>query len=278
MLSDVMCFDQASPKHYSYREDTTLWVPGAPQGQCFLRDQTVGIPPKETEYSDSLDLMQTCSHSTIHVQPHDLVWFLVDPHLLSKMTTPPWVRESLREAPVAVVRRAPQDGRQIPIGIRGVSRSQRFAAAISVSSVARMIPPELLLCEHCMPRRSRYAVIPALRAFQIVLERWRLMEYVWGPTGSVGFELGTGCEVVTPKSDLDLIIRVPNKLSRDDAKLMLAELSEIGAPVDVQLETPNGAIAMKEYCATEQGREILLRTINGPILVLDPWNTNLGGQ
>ena len=222
--------------------------------------------------------MQTDPHSAIHVHPHDLVWFLVGPHLLPKMTTPPWVRESLREAPVAVVRRAPQDGRQIPIGIRGVSRDQRFAAAIPASSVVRRIPPERLLCERCVPRRSRYAEIPALRAFQIVLERWGRMEHVWGPTGSVGFELGTGCEVVTPESDLDLIIRVPNKLSRDDAKLMLAELSEIGVSVDVQLETPDGVIAMKEYCSTEQGREILLRTINGPILVLDPWNTSRGEQ
>ncbi|MDR3565028.1 MAG: malonate decarboxylase holo-ACP synthase [Negativicutes bacterium] len=222
--------------------------------------------------------MQTYPHSDIQVHPHDLVWFLVGPHHLPKTTTPPWVLESLQEAPVAVVRRASQDGRQIPIGIRGVSRDQRFAAAIPVSSVVRGIPPERLLSERCEPRRSRYAEIPALRAFQIVLERWGRMEHVWGPTGSVGFELGTGCEVVTPKSDLDLIIRVPNKISRDDAKRMLAELSEIGASVDVQMETPDGAIAMKEYCSTEQGRKILLRTMNGPILVLDPWNTNRGEQ
>ena len=103
------------------------------------------------------------------------------------------------------------------------------------------------------------------------------MEYVWGPTGSAGFELGTGREVATPESDLDLMIRMPNRLSRNDAKRMLAELSEIGTSADVQLETPDGVIALKEYCSTEQGQEMLLRTINGPRLVRDPWNTN-GGE
>lgn len=221
--------------------------------------------------------MKQYTHSSIHLQPHDLVWFLGAPCFLPELTTPSWVRESLRKYPVAVVRRAPQDGRQIPIGIRGVSREQRFAAAISADSVVKRIPPEQLLREHCTPRSSRYAEIPALRTFQNVLECWGQMKYVWGPTGSVGFELGTGCEVAVPNSDLDLIIRMPDRLSRDDAKRILAALPGSGARVDVQIETPNGVIALREYCSTEQGREILLRTIHGPILVLDPWNTNRGG-
>lgn len=220
--------------------------------------------------------MQTYPHDASQVRPHDLVWLLGCSRLLSELT-PLWVQESLRKVPVAVVRRAPHDGKQIPIGIRGVSREQRFAAAISAGSIVRTMAPERLLNEHCIPIRSRYAEIPALRAFQVVLKRWGRLEYVWGPTGSVGFELGTGCEAAMPASDLDLMIRVPNRLSRADAKRMLTELSGTGASVDVQLEIPDGVISMKEYCSTEQGQEILLRTINEPRLVLDPWNTN-GGE
>lgn len=220
--------------------------------------------------------MQAYLQAAIHVQPHDLVWLLNEPPFLPEMT-PLWVQESLKEASVAVVRRVPHDGRQIPIGIRGASREQRFAATISAGLVVRTMPPECLLNEYCASRRSRYAEVPALRAFQIILKRWRQVEYVWGPTGSVGFELGTGREVATPESDLDLMIRMPNRLPRNDAKRMLAELSGIGTSADVQLETPDGVIALKEYCSTEQGQEMLLRTINGPRLVRDPWNTN-GGE
>lgn len=220
--------------------------------------------------------MQDYSKLAVQVRPHDLVWFQGSRAIVPERI-PLWVQESLSNVPVAVVRRASHDGKKIPIGIRGSFREQRFAAVISSDSIVKTVSPERLCVEHCIPRRSRYGEIPALRGFQDVLTLWKKIELPWGPTGSVGFELGTGCEVATPQSDLDLIVRVPKRLSRDDAKRMLAELSGVGVPVDVQLETPSGVVAIKEYCSVEEGQEILLRTIHGPVLVLDPWNTN-GGE
>ena len=48
--------------------------------------------------------------------------------------------------------------------------------------------------------------IPALRALSLLTQRWKALDSAWGPGGSVGFELATGRHVVTPQSDLDVVI------------------------------------------------------------------------
>ncbi len=100
-----------------------------------------------------------------------------------------------------------------------------------------------------------------------------LAGFVWGPTGSTGFELATQAPTVTLSSDLDLLIRAPEKLSHDTAIQLLNQLQTIaqraGIRVDAQLETPAGGVALAEWAAGKA--RAMARHARGPQLVTDPW-------
>jgi len=91
----------------------------------------------------------------------------------------------------------------------------------------------------------------------------------WGPTGSVGFELATGTAVAGPASDLDVVIRAPELWSLARARELADDLARLPVRVDMQLDTPSGAVALAEYA---RGGRVLLRTPDGPKLVNDPWH------
>ena len=91
----------------------------------------------------------------------------------------------------------------------------------------------------------------------------------WGPTGSVGFELASGCATATPHSDLDLMVQADAPLAVEAAAAVLAELISLPVTVDVLLESPYGAVALAEYVSAP--RPILLRTAAGGRLTSDPW-------
>ncbi len=74
---------------------------------------------------------------------------------------------------------------------------------------------------------------------------------------------------VTQDSDLDVIARVPSPLSRDRARRLHAGLAVLPLRVDVQLETPAGAVALAEYAGA--GARVVLRTRAGPRWVANPW-------
>jgi phosphoribosyl-dephospho-CoA transferase len=97
--------------------------------------------------------------------------------------------------------------------------------------------------------------------------------FIWGPTGSVGFELASGKPTATATSDLDLLIRMPNHLPRDEAQRIQAKLDEqaarAGIRIDAQLETPAGGVALAEYASGKA--RVMARHASGPRLVVDPW-------
>ena len=77
--------------------------------------------------------------------------------------------------------------------------------------------------------------MPAIRALEevaIIFEK-----FAWGPTGSVGFELASGEEVVTTTSDLDVLIRLSSYLSVKQAEMIVSKLKRCPVSVDVQVET-----------------------------------------
>jgi phosphoribosyl-dephospho-CoA transferase len=78
---------------------------------------------------------------------------------------------------------------------------------------------------------------------------------------------------VTATSDLDLLIRMPQTLSRERATQILSELEShaqrAGIRVDVQLETPAGGIALAEWAAGKP--RVMARRAQGPLLIADPW-------
>jgi phosphoribosyl-dephospho-CoA transferase len=101
--------------------------------------------------------------------------------------------------------------------------------------------------------------------------------FVWGPTGSAGFELATQAPTVTESSDLDLLIRTPEPLARDIAGALLDQLQghakRAGLRIDAQLETPAGGVALAEWAAGKA--RVLARGAAGPQLLADPWATAL---
>jgi phosphoribosyl-dephospho-CoA transferase len=95
------------------------------------------------------------------------------------------------------------------------------------------------------------------------------MRLIWGVTGSVGFALATGIRTMRRDSDLDLLIRAPRRISRDQAAETIAVLECAPVRVDVQVETAHGAFALAEWAAGST--RVLLKSESGPILVDDPW-------
>jgi phosphoribosyl-dephospho-CoA transferase len=92
---------------------------------------------------------------------------------------------------------------------------------------------------------------------------------VWGVSGSAGFELASGIAALHQGSDLDLILRTPTPLSRVDAGHILHLLDSVTRPVDMQLQTPAGAVALREWAGVTL--RVLLKCAEGACLVADPW-------
>jgi phosphoribosyl-dephospho-CoA transferase len=201
---------------------------------------------------------------------HDLLQMPGVADLVCLEPAPAWVGDALRQAPFVVVRRAAVIYGMIPVGVRGSLRNQRFAAYLPAGSIVSRITPEQLVGARPMQVRGRSGQIPAFNALAMIEAELANFRLRWGPTGSVGFELATGLAAATPASDLDLLVRVPKRLSMATAERLLASLSAAPCGVDVQLETPHGAVALAEYARGE--RPVLLRQTSGPVLVFDPWD------
>jgi phosphoribosyl-dephospho-CoA transferase len=82
---------------------------------------------------------------------------------------------------------------------------------------------------------------------------------------------------VTTESDLDLIIRAREPIPRKAAELLLKAFSHQEAAVEVRIETPFGSVALPEHVPPSSGR-VLMKTCDGPRLVMDPWNPEQGAS
>jgi phosphoribosyl-dephospho-CoA transferase len=91
----------------------------------------------------------------------------------------------------------------------------------------------------------------------------------WGPTGGVGYQLATETGVLHLASDLDVVVRTPHPLARAKARELLDILDCAPCRIDVQLETPAGAVALREWAGV--ARRVLLKSPHGARLVVDPW-------
>jgi phosphoribosyl-dephospho-CoA transferase len=94
--------------------------------------------------------------------------------------------------------------------------------------------------------------------------------WVWGVSGSAGFELASGFTALHEGSDLDLILRTPQPLSRAESRALVATLDTVTCVVDMQLQTPFGAVALREWAGSSH--RVLLKNASQACLVLDPWN------
>jgi phosphoribosyl-dephospho-CoA transferase len=198
------------------------------------------------------------------LRPHDLL-------RIASSTwddAPAWVEAALTRAPFAVVRRAAFQNGQIPIGVRGASRGERFGTWLDKQHVLATLRPEDLLAIE--PRRE----LPIFALLRQIIPVCEATTLTWGPAGSAGFELASGMPTATETSDLDLVIRMPSPMRETDAAILFDTLTRAAVTqhirIDIQAETPNGAFSLAEYARPH--RHIMLRHVDGPRLVANPWH------
>ncbi|MFJ7144903.1 MAG: malonate decarboxylase holo-ACP synthase [Pseudomonas protegens] len=193
--------------------------------------------------------------------PHDLLWGMTPGQLAAD--APDWAFAVLEAGQPVVVRRALAAPGLIAVGLRGTSREQRYPALLALESVQRGVRPEDL-CH--VPFSQPW---PALRALQQLRSALDALGLVWGVSGSAGFELASGVPALHQLSDLDLILRTDEPFTRLRARELLGLLDSAGCPVDLQLQVPAGALALREWAGSAQ--RVLLKSARGARLVSDPW-------
>lgn len=199
------------------------------------------------------------------MRPHDL--------LRLKPTTafvdddaPDWVASSLARAPFVVVRRAAHRNETIPVGIRGTTRAQRHPAWLRRLDIAEVITPERLAAAGQW--RSARAM-PAIRALGRVADIASALNLVWGPAGSVGFELASGAPVVGDDSDLDIVVRPDSRQGAAELTNLRDRCVGANVRIDVVVETDRGAVALDEWLRSPE--RVLIKTVDGPQLGAFSW-------
>ena len=202
------------------------------------------------------------------MRPHDMLRLISGAGLRYEESAPAWVSTSLARAPWVVVRRTRGPGGLIPVGVRGSARAERFAALLAPDAVAARVTPEDLIAERVWNHKPRTRRLESLQVLDKVDELFSSLGLVWGPTGSVGFELATGVAAAGTTSDLDVVVRAPEPWPLESAREIADHLNGLPVRVDAQLDTPAGAVMLVEYA---RGDRVLLRTPDGPRLTWDPW-------
>ncbi|BBP67558.1 phosphoribosyl-dephospho-CoA transferase [Pseudomonas sp. Cab53] len=196
---------------------------------------------------------------------HDLLWGMTPAQL--PLDAPAWASEALGLGHPVVVRRALSPAGWVAVGIRGRAREQRYATSMPLAAILRRVRPEDL----CQAHSARD--LPALRALSRLRPLLDACGWRWGISGSAGFELASGVEALHARSDLDLILRTPQPLERQRAKALLADLEDSACGVDMQLQTPFGAVALREWAGSS--RRVLLKDDHQARLVSNPWQPAL---
>jgi len=205
---------------------------------------------------------ETAMYQPEDLLPHDLLWGMRAEQLPAD--APAWAVAVLAAGQPVVVRRARVASGLVAVGLRGATRDQRLAALMPVEVIAHRLAPEDLLGRQASEDLPVFRVLAELRPLLDALG------HVWGVTGSAGFQLATGLPTAHPDSDLDLLLRTERPLPRSEARPLLQLLEGSACRVDLQLETPLGGLALREWAGTSS--RVLVKTADGPRLVDDPWH------
>ncbi|MBX8494611.1 malonate decarboxylase holo-ACP synthase [Pseudomonas cichorii] len=202
-------------------------------------------------------------NTPLAVLPHDLLWGMSLSGLPGD--APDWVFEVISQGQPVVMRRGAVAAGQVAVGIRGPRREQRYATTMPCSAIERHVRPEQLT--HLTDRNpQRWPALEALGQVRPVMD---VLDLSWGVSGSAGFELASGFAALHQGSDLDLILRTPQPVSRGWAAELVEALETAICRVDVQLQLAEGAVALKEWAGSS--REVLLKSSTDTRLVSDPW-------
>ncbi|WP_339450612.1 malonate decarboxylase holo-ACP synthase [Pseudomonas sp. EA_5y_Pfl2_R50] len=193
---------------------------------------------------------------------HDLLWGMTPAQLPAD--APLWAVDSLAAGQPVVVRRALSADGFVAVGVRGVLREQRLAGLMAIDSIACRVSPEALCHVDCA---RDLPVMQALKQLRPMLDD---CGWVWGVSGSVGFELASGFKAMHAASDLDLILRTAQMITRHQARQLVAVFDQAVCRVDMQMQTPFGAVALREWASGSA--RVLLKNEYQACLVTDPWN------
>ena len=199
-------------------------------------------------------------------RPHDLLWARAQS---TADDTPAWALPILAQGGPFVVRRAPRVSARIPVGVRGRQRPERFATTIDRDAVTRIVTPEQLAARIAQPAAGRLGAIAALDALPQLAATLDLQNMSWGLTGAVGYELATGQPVCHEASDIDVLLRVPQPITRLAARKMMDSLAALAPRCDIQMETRLGGVALADWAAGND--RVLVKSDQGPFLCADPW-------
>jgi len=204
----------------------------------------------------------------IHLRPHDLLRVLTARAYFDFVDDAEVAFKYIRRDALVVVRRAADLNASIAVGIRGDTRSERYAATMSCEAILEVISPVGLLHVATSHKCAAFDSLATLK------ERWPNLSNTWGPTGSVAFELASGRPTVNDKSDLDILMNIDLPITKDEASRLLQDTRDLPCKVDVQVETAVGGFALEEY-ASGTGK-VLMRTCAGVKLTRDPWDLREG--
>ncbi|MGQ9453817.1 MULTISPECIES: malonate decarboxylase holo-ACP synthase [Leclercia] len=200
---------------------------------------------------------------TTTLRPHDLIWLTTRDALEDIHES--WVDTAWHTGLPVVVRRDVDGNGRIPVGVRGLKRDQRAAGWVNPHQIARIVSPEQLSAEESLLRSPFITQPPVQVAVQLSRTSW---PWTWGITGSTGYALATGIAVIHADSDLDLLIRAPQPLSRTVLLSWQSQLEGALCRADTQVETPLGGFALNEWL---RDGKTLLKTDRGPRLTANPW-------
>jgi len=209
-----------------------------------------------------------------YARPHDLLFIAAARTVLADGPLPAWADRRWLDWAPAVVRRAaaPLPG-IVPVGLRGRERHQRFAAWLPERDVATVVTPESLSQARTWQHYPDWRDFAPIRALETLAPRLEQRHCVWGVTGSVGFSIASSLRVLNTGSDLDLLLRLPEPMSRAEARTLLQLTADLPCRSDIQVETPYGAFALLEWARAVP--RVLLKTQDGPRLTPDPWTAPL---
>ncbi|MFH5811066.1 malonate decarboxylase holo-ACP synthase [Companilactobacillus sp. FL22-1] len=203
----------------------------------------------------------------VKIEPHDLLQ-IGSINDLSDKKLPQWATDVFPKSLTVVVRRSPIISGEIPVGIRGPKREQRFGSYLEITKVHKVTTPyELARMEKWNELTSERQKLPAVKALPQI--NMILQGYHWGIGGSVGFELATKTITAKETSDLDLIWKPMTPITKSNAKELLHSLNQFDVHVDLQVIQENDGFSLEEYANSSSS--VMIKTLGDPILVKDPW-------
>jgi phosphoribosyl-dephospho-CoA transferase len=226
-------------------------------------------------------------------RPHDLLWACLPDRFDAGGPWPDWLDAAwLLPAPL-VIRREAGTGGRIPVGVRGLLRSQRCKGYLPRPAVARCVTPEMLAravqpgsggrrrappamahqVDPCALAQAARASLACVESLLTIAPQLDALALAWGPTGGTGFFLASGLPVLRPDSDLDLLVRAPERPDSQTLDALWALQSGAACRIDIQVDAGRGGFALAEYM--RGARRILLKTAHGPVLLPDPWDERM---